>query len=219
MTGPPAEARPNTDPVPDPGPTTPSPPYPLEAHVSNISKYMLPPSSYKALFEEHCASVTPTRSNTSPTSSPPGTTAPAPAPSVDFVVATDEEAHNMASVSGGSTTTVPMNVDIGDLVDQVTDELRALQSGQPSTQGKEYTPVIAKSKKKAKKKANRTDSISATILLPLGCLQRGQNDSSSSSSPSSNDIDTQSTSSSNKFSAQGDPDPNTKPDFQQAETD
>ena len=133
--------------------------------------------------------------------------------------------HDMASVSGGPTTTVPMNVDVGDLIDQVTDELQALQSGAPSTQGGEYTPVIAKklkkkAKKKAKKKGARTDSISATILSPLGCLQRRQQDSSSSSSsPSSNDMDAQSTTSSNKFSALSDPDPNAKLDFQQAETD
>ena len=66
----------------------------------------------------------------------------------------------------------------------------------PSTQGEEYTPVIAKkSKKKAKKKGAHTDSISAAILSPLGCLQCGQQDSSSSSSPSSNDMDAQSTTS------------------------
>ena len=113
-----------------------------------------------------------------------------------------------------------MNVDVGDLVDQVTDDLRALQSGTATTQDEEYTTVVPKkSKKKAKKKGGHTDSISATILSPLGCLQRGQQDSSSSSSPSSNDMDAQSTASSNKFSALSDTDPNAKPDFQQAETD
>ena len=142
--------QPNTDPVQDPGPTTPCTPFPPEARVSNISEYMSPPSSFKAMLEQHHASATPTRSNRSPTSSPPGNTT-----SVDFVVATGDEAHDMASVSGGPTTTVPMNVDVGDLVDQVTDELQALQSGAPSTQGEEYTTVIAKkSKKKAKKKGN-----------------------------------------------------------------
>ena len=177
---------------------------------------MSPPSNFKVMLEQHHASVTPTRSNRSPTSSPPSNTT-----SVDFTVATGDEAHDMASVSGGPTTTIPMNVDVADLVDQVTDELQALQSGTPSTQDEEYTTVITKkSKKKAKKKGAHTNSISATILSPLGCLQRGQQDSSSSSSsPSLNDMDAQSTTSSNKFSVLSDPDPNAKPDFQQAETD
>ena len=106
--GPPTEMQPNTDPVLDPGPTTPCTPFPPEARVSNISEYMSPPSSFKAMFEQHRASATPIRSNRSPTSSPPDNTT-----SVDFVVATGDEAHDMASISGGSTTTVPMNVDVG----------------------------------------------------------------------------------------------------------
>ena len=47
--GSPTEIQPNTDPVPDPGPTTPCTPFPPEARVSDISEYMSPPSSYKVI--------------------------------------------------------------------------------------------------------------------------------------------------------------------------
>ena len=214
---PPATARHhNPDPTPDPGSMPPLTPCPPEGRVSNISEYMSPPSDFKAMLGQHHTSTTPTRSNRSPTSSPSGNIT-----SVDLTVATGDEAHDMESVSGGTTTAVPMNVDTGDPVDRITNELQTLQSVTSSTQGDEYTTVTTrKSKKKAKKSAGRTASISASILSPLGCLQREQQDSSSSSSsPSSNAMDAQSTTSSNKFSALSDPDPDAKPDFQQAETD